>query len=268
MLRYRQALYTGGYRFIQERGVLSTNGILQIQQELEENQAGIRRLPGTALRNDRTKETIYTPPDDPVVLQSLLYNLETYLNTETEGDVSPLIKLAVQHYQFESIHPFYDGNGRTGRIINVLYLLLQGLLTKPILYLSDYITQHKADYYRLLQEVRTHQNWTGWILFMLQAVEETSRQTIEQILRLQALFDQTTEQIRREAPSVYSKELVEVLFLYPYNKIEYIVDRLAVDRRTASKYLRTIEKLGLLRSEQKWKETLFINTRLFDLLKE
>ncbi|GAB2528055.1 Fic family protein [Spirosoma aerophilum] len=267
VLRYRQALYTG-YRFIRSRGFLSTNGIVSIQQELEANQAGIRRLPGTALRNDRTQETIYTPPDDPDTLQALMHNLELYLNTNTEDDVSPLIKLAVQHYQFESIHPFYDGNGRTGRIINVLYLILQELLTEPVLYLSGYIIQNKADYYRLLQEVRTRQNWADWILFILKAVEETARQTIGQILQIQTLFEQTAEHIRREAPNVYSKELVEVLFLYPYSKIEYVVDRLAVDRRTASKYLRTIEKLGLLRSEQKWKETLFINTRLFDLLKE
>ncbi len=267
VLRYRQALYTG-YRFIQERGFLSTNGILLIQQELEENQAGIRRLPGTALRNDRTNEVIYTPPDDLNTLQALMHNLEVYLNSDAEDDVSPLIKLAIQHYQFESIHPFYDGNGRTGRIINILYLILRDLLTEPILYLSGYIIQHKADYYQLLQEVRTRHNWTDWILFILRAVEETARQTIEQIVSIRALFEQTTEQIRREAPSVYSKELVEVLFLYPYSKIEYVVERLAVDRRTASKYLRAVEKLGLLRSEQKWKETLFVNTRLFDLLSD
>ncbi|WP_461098585.1 Fic family protein [Spirosoma luteolum] len=267
VLRYRQALYTG-FRFVRERGFLTTNAVIAIQQELEANQAGIRRLPGTALRNDRTNEVIYTPPDDPDVLQTLMRNLELYLNSDEEDDVSPLIKLAIQHYQFESIHPFYDGNGRTGRIINVLYLILQDLLTEPILYLSGYIISHKADYYRLLQEVRTHQNWTDWILFVLRAVEETAQQTIEQILSIQALFDRTAEEIRREAPNVYSKELVEVLFLYPYSKIEYVVERLAVDRRTASKYLRTVERLGLLRSEQKWKETLFINTRLFDLLRE
>lgn len=267
VLRYRQALYTG-YRFIQERGFLSTNGIILIQQELEANQAGIRRLPGTALRNDRTNDVIYTPPDDPAALPTLLHNLEQYLNVYDEGDVSPLIKLAIQHYQFESIHPFYDGNGRTGRIINVLYLILRELLTEPILYLSGYIIAHKVDYYRLLQEVRTRQNWADWILFILRAVEETARQTIEQILSIQDLFEQTAEQIRREAPGMYSKELVEVLFLYPYSKIEYVVERLAVDRRTASKYLRSVEKLGLLRSEQKWKETLFINTRLFDLLRQ
>ncbi|GAB4014391.1 Fic family protein [Spirosoma koreense] len=267
VLRYRQALYTG-YHFIKQKGFLSTNGILQIQQELEQNQAGIRRLPGTSLRNDRTNEVIYTPPDDPAVLTELMHNLEEYLNTNEPDQVSLLIKLAIQHYQFESIHPFYDGNGRTGRIINVLYLLLHDLLGEPILYLSGYIIEYKADYYRLLQAVRTEQNWADWILFLLQAVEVTARQTIDQITRIQGLFDQTVEQVRSQAPKIYSKELIEVLFEYPYSKIEYLVDRLQIDRRTASKYLRSLAQLGVLRAEKKWKETLFINTALFNLLRQ
>lgn len=267
VLHYRQALYTG-YGFIKERGFLSTNGIIQIQQELEQNQAGLRRLPGTSLRNDRTKEVIYTPPDDQVALNNLMRNLEEYLNTAEPDQVSPLIKLAVQHYQFESIHPFYDGNGRTGRIINVLYLILQDLLIEPILYLSGYIIQHKTDYYRLLQSVRTEQNWADWILFILRAVEETAQQTIAQISAIQALFDETITQIRQKAPKVYSKELVEVLFEYPYSKIDFLVERLVVERRTASKYLHTLEALGILKAERKWKETLFINTRLFELLRQ
>lgn len=267
VLHYRQALYTG-YRFIKEKGFLSTNGIVQIQQELENNQAGIRRLPGTSLRNDRTNEIIYTPPDDQIALNELMRNLEEYLNAQSADDVSPLIKLAVQHYQFESIHPFYDGNGRTGRIINVLYLILHDLLSEPILYLSGYIISHKAAYYRLLQEVRTEGNWQGWILFILEAVEESAKEATRQIAGIQLLFDETLTEVRQQAPKVYSKELVEVLFEYPYSKIEFIVDRLAVDRRTASKYLRTLESLGILKAEQKWKEKLFINTRLFDLLRE
>lgn len=266
VLRYRQALYTG-YRFIKEKGFLSTNGIVQIQEELEQNQAGLSRLPGTSLRNDRTNEVIYTPPDSQTVLNQLMHNLEEYLSAPSEGDVSPLIKLAIQHYQFESIHPFYDGNGRTGRIINVLYLILHDLLGEPVLYLSGYIINHKAAYYRLLQEVRTTGNWQGWIMFMLEAVEQSAREAIEQITDIQALFDETLAQVRQQAPKVYSKELVEVLFEYPYSKIEFIVDRLAIDRRTASKYLRALEALGILKAEQKWKETLFINTRLFDLLR-
>ena len=266
VLHYRHALYTG-YAFVKDRGFLSTNSIIQIQQELEGNLAGLRRLPGTSLRNDRTNEVIYTPPDDPAVLAELMRNLENYINIQEADDLSPLIKLAVQHYQFESIHPFYDGNGRTGRIINVLYLLLHDLLTEPILYMSGYIISHKSDYYRLLQAVRTEDAWEPWILFMLKAVEETARQTVKQIAQIQALFDETLAQVRQQAPKVYSKELVELLFEYPYSKIEFIVERLSVDRRTASKYLRTLEGLGILTAEQKWKETLFINTRLFDQLR-
>lgn len=272
VLHYRQALYTG-YRFIKEKGFLSTNGIIQIQQELDrtvarQNQAGIRRLPGTSLRNDRTKQVIYTPPDDTAILNQLMRNLEEYLNSHQPDEVSALIKLAVQHYQFESIHPFYDGNGRTGRIINVLYLILHGLLGEPILYLSGYIITNKADYYRLLQEVRTENNWSDWILFMLQAVEVTALQTIEQITRIQALFDITVERVRTELPKVYNKELVEVLFEYPYSKIEFLVERLNIDRRTASKYLRLLVDADVLKAEQKWKETLFINHHLVALLQE
>lgn len=266
VLYYRQALYTG-YHFIKQKGFLSTNGIVQIQQELEQNQAGIRRLTGTSLRNDRTNQVIYTPPDDPDTLNRLMHNLEEYLNSHQPDEVSTLIKLAIQHYQFESIHPFYDGNGRTGRIINVLYLILHELLGEPILYLSGYIIAHKAEYYRLLQAVRTEGNWSDWIVFMLEAVETTARQTIEQITRIQALFDQTVEQVRGELPKVYSKELLEILFEYPYSKIEFVVDRLGIDRRTASKYLRQLEQAGVLRAEQKWKETLFINQPLVDLLR-
>lgn len=267
VLYYRQALYTG-YRFINEKGFLSTNGIVQIQQELEQNQAGIRRLPGTSLRNDRTNQVIYTPPDDSDVLNRLMHNLEEYLNRHQPDDVSLLIKLAVQHYQFESIHPFYDGNGRTGRIINVLYLILHKLLGEPILYLSGYIITHKAEYYRLLQAVRTEINWSDWILFILQAVEVTARQTIEQITRIQALFDQTVDRVRAELPKVYSKELIEVLFEYPYSKIEFVVERLRIDRRTASRYLHLLVQADVLKAEQKWKETLFINHHLVSLLRE
>lgn len=164
-----------------------------------------------------------------------MYNLEAYLNSSEPDQVSTLFKLVIQHYQFESIHPFYNGNRRTGRIINVLYLLLHDLLGEPILYLSGYIIEHKADYYQLVQAVRTQQNWSDWIVLILQAVELTAQQTIDQITRIQRLFDQTVEQVRSQAPKVYSKELIEVLFEYPYSKIEYLVDRLQIDRRTASK---------------------------------
>ncbi len=195
-----------------------------------------------------------------------MHNMERYINTTEPDDVSILIKLAIQHYQFESIHPFYDGNGCTGRIINVLYLILHDLLAEPTLYLSGYIIDHKADYYRLLQAVRMQQNWSDWILFMLQAVEQTARQTIEQITRIQTLFDLTLAKVKQQAPKIYSKELIEVLFEYPYSKIDYLVGRLTVDRRTASKYLHSLEHIGVLRAEKQWRETLFINVDLWKVL--
>jgi Fic family protein len=265
VLRYREAALHG-FKFIKQKGFLSTNAIVSIQKILEENQAGIRKLPGTALRNAGTGDVIYVPPDDHERILELMKNYEAYLNEE--DDLSPLIKMAVQHYQFESIHPFYDGNGRTGRIINILYLIMHGLIDSPILYLSNYIIRNKSDYYRFLQEVRTRNNWENWILYMLEAEQQTARQTIDQIESIKKLFKSTQERIRKEAPKAYDKELIEVLFEHPYCKIEILTDRLQVSRITASKYLKQLEEIGVVRSRKVWKETLYINTRLFDLLKK
>jgi len=239
---------------------------VEIQQVLEGNKAGIRKLPGTALRNAATGKVIYTPPDDHDTLLQLMKNLEEYLNEADE--LSPLIKLAVQHYQFESIHPFYDGNGRTGRIINVLYLILHGLLESPILYLSSFIIQHKSDYYRLLQEVRVKNNWEEWILFILRGIGETATETIHQIKEINKLFSKTQEKIKKEAAKSYNKELLELLFEHPYSKIDHVVDRLKVSRVTAAKYLKELERIGILETRRVWKETLYINTQLFELLKK
>jgi Fic family protein len=264
VLRYREAMIAG-YNMIVKRGFLNTNGIVEIQEILEENKAGLRRLPGTSLKNAVTAEVIYTPPDDYDTILALMKNLEVYIN-ETD-ELSPLIRLAVQHYQFESIHPFYDGNGRTGRIINVLYLCLHNLLDSPVLYLSDYIIKHKSDYYRLLSEVKTNGNWEEWILFILKAVEETSRQTANQIRSINKLFVALQDKIKVNASKLYNKELLELLFEQPYCKIEFVVERLNVSRVTASKYLNGLEKIGVLKSKKIWKETLYINVELFDLLK-
>ena len=265
VLRYREAILEG-YHVVQRRGFLNTNTIIAIQRVLEENNAGLRKLPGTSLKNAVTGQVIYTPPDDKEAILTLMKNLEDYINEEDE--VSPLIKLAIQHYQFESIHPFYDGNGRTGRILNVLYLILCGLLDSPVLYLSDYIIKHKSDYYRLLQEVRTTDKWEDWILFMLKAVEETSRQTIQQIGSIKTLFARTQERVKSEAPKMYNKELLELIFEQPYSKIEFVVERMGISRITASKYLKTLEQLGILVPKKVWKETLYINQALFDILKK
>lgn len=265
VLRYREAaLY--GFRFIRKNGFLSMNAILGIQEILEESKSGIRKLPGTALRNASTGKVIYTPPDAPEIIQRLMGNLESYLNERDE--ISPLIRMAVQHYQFESIHPFYDGNGRTGRIINVLHVMLNDLLDSPILYLSHFIIRNKSDYYRLLQEVRTKGAWEDWVLFMLRGVEETARDTISQIREINKLFLRTQERMKASAPKMYSKELIEILFEHPYCKAEILVKRLKISRITASKYLKQLEARGVLKSRRVWKETLYINTRLFDLLKK
>jgi Fic family protein len=264
VLRYREAaLY--GFRIIGEKGFINTNTIIRIQKVLEENNAGIRKVPGTALRNAATNKVIYTPPDDYNIIIKLMKNLEDYLNDD--DDISPLIKLAVQHYQFESIHPFYDGNGRTGRIINVLYIILHKLLDMPILYLSSFIIDNKQDYYRLLQDVRLKDNWEEWILFILKGIEDTAVETIKQIRDINHLFDKIREKIRKNLPQLYDKELCELLFEQPYSKIEYLVQRLGISRITASKYLRELEKIGVLESKKIWKETLYVNTELFDLLK-
>lgn len=266
VLRYREALLMGT-RLIKERGFLNSNGIIAIQKELEENNAGLRKLPGTALINDLTNEVIYTPPDNFDTISDLMKNLEEYLNNDAD-DVSPLIKLAIQHYQFESIHPFYDGNGRTGRIINVLYLILKGLLNEPVLYLSSFIIQNKGDYYRLLQEVRTKNNWEDWILYMLKGIEQTAQITIEQINKINLLFSETQKLVQDKLPRIYSKDLIEQLYIHPYSKIEFLVNNLGIERKAASRYLNGLEEIGILKSQQKGKEVIYINTKLYNLLKK
>jgi len=193
-------------------------------------------------------------------------NFDEFINSQ--NDLPVLVKLAIQHYQFESIHPFYDGNGRTGRIVNVLHLMLNNLLDSPILYLSGYIIKHKPAYYRLLQEVRVKDKWEEWILFILRGVEQTSLETIDKSNRINALFNQTLVIAKKKSPRVYSKELIEHLFVHPYTKIEYILSALQVDRKTATKHLKEIKKVGILKSEQKWKEVIYVNTKLYELLRK
>ena len=266
VLRYREAMLYG-FRMIQKKNILTINTIVEIQQILEENNAGIRKLPGTALRNSVTGKVIYTPPDQKDVINSLLSNMEKFINLD-EDEIPLLVKMAIQHYQFESIHPFYDGNGRTGRIINILYLIMSGLLDQPILFLSSYIIENKSEYYRLLQEVRTNNKWEDWILYILKGVEITAQATINQVTEMNTLFEQTKEKTRKEFPKIYSKELIELLFEHPYSKSEYLENRLSISRITAAKYLKALERIGILQSKKVWKETLYINTDLFELLKK
>lgn len=211
-----------GFALVRKNKILTTSFILQIQEELEQNKAGFRKLPGTALKNQQTGETVYTPPQDYDTIVDLMQNLEVFINDDTISDFDPLVKLAIIHHQFESIHPFYDGNGRTGRIINILYLVTQNLLDLPILYLSRHIIQHKADYYQHLQHVRETQHWEPWLLFMLQGIEQTAVQTISLIENIKRLMMDYKQRIRTQFPKIYSQELLNNLFSHPYTKIEFV----------------------------------------------
>ena len=260
---YKEALLRG-FSLVSDTKLLLKKHIIEIQEILEQNDAGIRKQAGTNLKNAQTGEVIYTPPQDYETIQELLTNLEIYINEP--NDIDSLINMAIIHHQFESIHPFYDGNGRTGRIINILYLILKDLLDIPVLYLSRYIITHKADYYRLLQEVRTEDKWEEWILYILEAVEQTSLETIELINRISDLMIKIQDKISRELPKIYSKDLVEILFMHPYTKIDFLVDRLNITRKTASKYLNELENIGILENIQIKNSKFFINIELFTQL--
>ncbi len=251
-LQYRQALYQG-YKSLEKRP-LSTTVICEICSTVRQVDTKIRNIPGTALVNDLTGEKIYTPPEGEERLKQLLHNWENYLHQEDDG-VDPLIKLAVQHYQFEAIHPFSDGNGRTGRIINLLYLIENGLLDTPILYLSGYIIKNKVEYYRRLLEVTSKAAWAEWILFFLDAIFETSKWTMSKILAIQELLEQATVFIKSHAPSIYNKELVELLFIQPYVRIQNLVESGDMGRETASKKLKVLSDLGFLIEIKRGRET-------------
>ena len=254
-----------GYELVSGTGLLTNNNIIQIQAVLEENQAGFRKLPGTALKNASTGETIYTPPQNYDEIMRLMTNLEQYINDSSIQDCDPLIKMAVIHFQFESIHPFYDGNGRTGRIINILYLIMQKLQTLPVLYLSNYIIKNKQDYYRLLQEVREKDSWEEWLLFMIKGVEQTARETIELIIKIRELMLDYKHRLR-DNYKFYSQDLLNNLFKHPYTKIEFIVNDLGVSRLTAANYLNKLADDKMLRKEKLGTGNYYINTELFDLL--
>ncbi|MCG6146513.1 Fic family protein [Leptospira bandrabouensis] len=262
--RYSQALKEG-FRLVKEEGLLTSRTILTIQEVLEKNQAGFRTQSGTVIKNDLTGEVIYTPPQNPEEILSLMKNLEVYINDDLLSSVEPLVKMAVIHYQFESIHPFYDGNGRTGRIINILYLVLQKLLDIPVLYLSRYIIQNKNDYYRLFQVVREEDDWESWILYILKGVDETSKQTIQTIQEIRDLMAEFKARLRSEV-KFYSNDLLHSLFQHPYTKIEWIERDLEVTRKTASKYLDELCEAKFLRKEKIGKSHFYVNEELFELL--
>ncbi len=263
MARYRQALRIG-FEAVRTSGLLTNNHILDIKAELEMNRAGFRKLPGTALKGDGGR-VVYEPPQDPDTIVALMGDLEHFVNDDAAFDADPLIKMALIHHQFESIHPFYDGNGRTGRIINVLYLVKEGLLDIPVLYLSRHIVRTKADYYRLLQEVRERDGWEDWVLYMLAAVEHTAADGIATIQAIKTLLVDTKHRIR-ERFRFYSQDLINNLFSYPYTKIEFIEHDLKVSRLTSTKYLEALVTAGFLTKRKVGRSNYYINLPLYGLL--
>ncbi|TAK38914.1 MAG: Fic family protein [Lysobacteraceae bacterium] len=263
VLRYRQALQTGS-EHVRETGLLTLNTILAIQQQLECNQAGLRRLPGTALR-DSEGRLVYEPPQDGNEVARLMHELERFIHDEPSFQVDPLVKMALIHHQFESIHPFYDGNGRTGRIVNVLYLVKEGLLEIPVLYLSRHIVRTKPDYYRLLQAVRETDAWEEWVLYMLGAVASTARETIDTTLAIKDLLQRTKQRVR-ENYKFYSQDLINNLFNHPYTRVEFAQRELGVSRVTATKYLDTLAGDGVLDKVRVGRNNYYVNRPLFALL--
>lgn len=254
-----------GYSLISKRNILTNNDIIEIQAELEKNNAGFRKVPGTALKNTVTGEVVYTPPQDYETIKELMSNLELFINDDELSEFDPIVKMAIIHYQFESIHPFYDGNGRTGRIINVLYLVMKNLLDLPILYLSKYIILNKAKYYQLLQEVRNNNNWENWLLYIIEAVEQTSKQTIELIREIQSLMLEYKHLIRNNY-KFYSQDLLNNLFKHPYTKIEFIERDLNVSRITAANYLNKLAEDGVLIKQKLGTGNYYINNKLYEIL--
>lgn len=261
-LRHSQALLLG-FQSLADRP-LTTATAEMICTHLKGVQMEVRRVPGTTLANDRTGEVIYTPPAGEALLRDLLANWERFLHDER--DIDPLIRMAAAHYQFEAIHPFTDGNGRTGRVLNSLFLIQEDLLTMPILYLSRYIIAHKADYYRLLLGVTRDEAWEPWILYVLRGVEETAQWTTEKIAAIRALQNHTIEHVKRTASKIYSRELVELIFAQPYCRISNVIDASLGERHAASRYLKKMVEIGVLQETAMGKDKLFIHPKLMRLL--
>ena len=262
---YAHALLEG-YQQVKQTGLLTSNNIIALQALLEENDAGFRKVPGTVLKNEQTGEVVYMPPQNHADIVSLMGNLEHFINDDSLSDIDPVIKMAIIHHQFESIHPFYDGNGRTGRIVNILYLVKEGLLKLPILYLSRFINQNKAAYYNLLQQTRQTEQWEPWILYILDAVEQTALQTSDMIRDIKVLMTSHKQKIRTELPKVYSQDLINSLFRHPYTKIEFVKKDLNVARKTAARYLDSLCEIDLLHKKKLGKENYYFNDDLISIL--
>jgi len=251
-----------GFKRVRHEGMLTLNTILAVQAELEGNNAGFRKIPGTVLKNEQTKQVVYQPPS-PEIVPDLMSSLELFMHSDSKLD--PLVRMALIHHQFESIHPFYDGNGRSGRIANILYLVKEGLLDTPILYLSRYISQTKSEYYSALQKVRDNNDWEQWLLYMLHGVALTARHTTQLVERIRALLQQYKQQIRNDY-KFYSQDLINNIFRHPYTKVAFLEHDINVSRATASRYLNTLTADGILRKQKMGNENYYINHALVDLL--
>ena len=269
VLFYREAI-TKGFQMVRNKGILTLNDIKKVQELLEQNSAGFRATPGTQLKRQNDGAIVYTPPQDSAEIEKLMANLEKFINDNELCPLDPLVKMAIIHHQFESIHPFYDGNGRTGRIINILYLVITGLLDLPILYLSRYITRNKGEYYRLIQAIRDKnidnaKEWEEWIMFILKGIESTAEDTIMLVKAIGRLMADYKNVIRPDFGSKYNHELLNGMFYHPYTKIDHIATNMQVSRQTASKYLDRLVALGLLQKEKMGKENYYINVGLMNL---
>lgn len=264
--RYRDALRLGHRRLVETGGLIPNSTLIDMFRLLKGRDDAFRVTPGTALKNERSGEVIFVPPQDANEIVRLMTELERFVNDDELSDLDPLIKMALIHHQFESIHPFADGNGRIGRILNVLYLTRTGLLDIPILYLSRHITRHKSDYYRLLQAVRDDGAWEAWIIFMLDAVAETAATTVQLVEGIGRQMREAKHRLRTELPRLYSQYLLNNLFQHPYTRIEYVQNELGVTRQTAARYLDTLADHGFVEKHKAGKNNYYINTDLMQLL--
>jgi Fic family protein len=266
VLTYREALYVGLKKMRSQHNLLVTNTMIEIVQTIKQNNAGIRNTPGTALKNAINGEVVYTPPCCEDVIREKLSSLENFINDDSISDLDPLIKMALIHYQFEAIHPFADGNGRTGRILNALYLVQQKLLEEPILYLSSYIARYKTEYYQLLRGVTENNNWHDWVLYMLTALLETAQLTKNKIKSMLQLKDELETEMKKALGSSYNHDLLQLMFTLPYIKIELLEARQIAHRQTASGWLKKLVDAKILNPQKIGRTTYFINYRLMDIL--
>jgi len=268
VLSYRKALYTGLEKMKNQKNLLLTNTMVEIVQTIKQNNSGIRNTPGTALKNAINGEIIYTPPCCEDIIREKLKALEQFINDADASTLDPLIKMAMIHYQFEAIHPFVDGNGRTGRIVNALYLVQQELLSQPVLYLSSYIVKYKMEYYQLLRSVTEQNNWSEWIMYLLTAMIETAQLTSSKIRSMLLLKDEYEKQMKQTLGASFNYELLQLMFTLPYLKIELLEMKKLAHRQTASVWLKKLTDASIVKPQKIGRTTYYINYRLMELLSE